>query len=79
VVDETMDRAILSAIEQRDEKALTSYPESRFVDGTSEIKAWIVVAGAMADDERPMKLVDYQPVYRSPAGTGCGNAFVYWE
>ena len=79
VVDETMDRAILGAIRDRDERTLTSFPESRYVDGTSEIKAWIVVAGAMAEDDRELNVVDYQPCYRSPAGTGCGNAFAYWE
>jgi 3-O-methylgallate 3,4-dioxygenase len=79
VVDETMDRAILAAIHDRDERALTSFPESRYVDGTSEIKAWIVVAGAMAEDDREFTVIDYQPCYRSPAGTGCGNAFAYWE
>ncbi|MBM2809956.1 MAG: protocatechuate 3,4-dioxygenase [Chloroflexi bacterium] len=79
VVDAEMDRAVLSAIERHDEATLTGFPEACFVDGTSEIKAWVVVAGAMADDTRPMRLVEYQPCYRSPAGTGCGNAFAYWE
>lgn len=79
VVDERMDRAILSAMAEKDEAGLTVFPEDRFVDGTSEIKAWIVVAGAMEEDARQMKLVEYQPCYRSPAGTGCGNAFAYWE
>lgn len=79
VIDEKMDRTILEAIAEHDERALTGFPETRYIDGTSEIKAWIVVAGAMVDDPRPMTLVDYQPCYRSPAGTGCGNAFAYWE
>ena len=33
----------------------------------------------VVEDPRDMQLVDYQPCYRSPAGTGCGNAFVYWN
>jgi aromatic ring-opening dioxygenase catalytic subunit (LigB family) len=79
VIDQEMDRTVLAAMAERDEATLTAYPESRYIDGTSEIKAWIVVAGAMQADDRPMTLVDYQPCYRSPAGTGCGNAFAYWE
>src|SRR5581483_440070 len=49
VVDEAMDRSLLNAMAKRDEEALTAYPESRYIDGTSEIKAWIVAAGVMAD------------------------------
>ena len=79
IIDEDMDRAVLDAIRRRDGTALTGWPEKLFIDGTSEIKAWMVVAGAMVDDPRDMELVDYQPCYRSPAGTGCGNAFVYWN
>jgi len=29
-------------------------------------------------EQSPMKLIDYVPTYRSPAGTGCGMAFAYW-
>jgi 3-O-methylgallate 3,4-dioxygenase len=38
---------------------------------------WIVVAGAL--EELPMTLVDYQPCYRSMAGTGHGVTFGYWQ
>ena len=79
IVDERMDRAILTAMERKAEDELTDFPEELFVDGTSEIKVWLVVAGAMAEDDLQMKLVNYSPCYRSPAGTGCGNAFAYWE
>ena len=78
VIDEEMDRTVLAAIEHKDAEQLLSFGEDRFVDGTSETKAWIVVAGAMESDPRPMTFVDYQPCYRSVAGTGCANAFVYW-
>lgn len=79
IIDEEMDRAILQAIHDRNEAGLTRYPEQLFVDGTSEIKGWVVLAGAMEVDEREMQLVDYRPCYRSPAGTGCGMAFAYWR
>ncbi|HEY3115659.1 MAG TPA: protocatechuate 3,4-dioxygenase [Chloroflexota bacterium] len=79
IIDEAMDKVILNGIHDRDVEALTSYPEQVYVDGTSEIKAWITLAGVMEEDDREMQLVDYQPFYRSPAGTGCANAFVYWR
>lgn len=78
VLDEEMDRAILAAIRDRNQEGATCFPERLFVDGTSEIKAWMVLAGAMEEDEREMQLIDYQPCYRTPAGTGCGMAFAYW-
>jgi 3-O-methylgallate 3,4-dioxygenase len=80
IVDEGLDRAILSAMERKaPEDGITSFPEELFVDGTSEIKVWVVLAGVMAEGDLQMKLVNYSPCYRSPAGTGCGNAFAYWE
>ncbi|MBM2811985.1 MAG: protocatechuate 3,4-dioxygenase, partial [Chloroflexi bacterium] len=79
VLDQSMDQAILEGMRNRDERALTRFPESVFVDGTSEIKAWIVLAGAMEADPREMQLIDYVPCYRSVAGTGCGMGFAYWE
>jgi 3-O-methylgallate 3,4-dioxygenase len=30
-------------------------------------------------EQTPMTLLDYVPAYRSPAGTGCGAAFAYWQ
>ncbi len=53
--------------------------EEVFQAGTSEIKNWVPVAGAMADLGFPMSLVDYVPCYRSLAGTGNAMAFVYWR
>jgi hypothetical protein len=44
--------------------------------GSSEIRNWIVAAGAAA--ELRMKWREYVPLYRTPAGTGCGMAFAEW-
>src|ERR1700704_6157262 len=49
-----------------------------FQAGTSEIKNWIAVAGAMSESDLPMTLVDYVPCYRSEAGTGSGMGFATW-
>ena len=79
VVNEGFDRKVLDALAAGDEHALTSMPENMFESGTSEIKNWIVVAGAMAEAGMKMSLVDYVPCYRSEAGTGSGMAFAHWS
>ena len=79
VVDEQFDREVLEALEKNDACALSSFPENMFQSGTSEIKNWIVVAGAMAEAGLKMKLVDYVPCYRSEAGTGSAMGFAWWN
>jgi 3-O-methylgallate 3,4-dioxygenase len=58
---------------------LAAIPEPLFQSGTSEIKNWIPVAGAMAEVGMMMTLVDYVPCYRSLAGTGNAMAFAFWR
>ncbi len=79
VVDEELDRTVLSAMVKRNEDSLARLPENLFQSGTSEIKNWLTVLGAMNDSERAFNLVDYVPCYRSEAGTGNAMAFAYWE
>jgi Catalytic LigB subunit of aromatic ring-opening dioxygenase len=77
LVLEDLDREVLAALERRDLAALTAIPEPTFTAGTSEIKNWIVAAGACHD--RRFELVDYVPGYRTPAGSGTGLAFGLWR
>src|SRR5215469_12934057 len=79
VIDEELDRRILAAMKDGDEKALEDIPESLFKVGTAEIKNWYPVISAMNQARRKYHLVDYVPCYRSEAGTGNAMAFVYWE
>lgn len=79
VIDESFDRCVLEALQNRDAAKLSSLPESMFQSGTSEIKNWIVVAGAMAEAGLAMQLVDYVPCYRSEAGTGSAMGFAKWQ
>lgn len=44
-----------------------------------EVKNWVPVAGAMADLDYKLNVVDYVPCYRSEAGTGNAMGFVYWR
>jgi 3-O-methylgallate 3,4-dioxygenase len=76
VVDEELDRGILKAMRENDEKAIGSFGESLFQSGSSEIKNWIGAAGAL--EHLNMELLNYAPAYRSAAGTGVGLAFAQW-
>jgi hypothetical protein len=78
IVDEDLDRGVLRDLENNDMKKIISLDESVFVLGTSEIKNWIAVGGAMEDTGFKMRTIDYIPAYRSEAGTGCGLAFTEW-
>jgi 3-O-methylgallate 3,4-dioxygenase len=78
VIDETFDKEVIDAMCRGDVERLSRFPESLFQSGTSEIKNWIVVAGAMAEAGLPMKMVDYVPCYRSEAGTGSAMGFARW-
>lgn len=79
VIDEDFDRMIIDAIAQRDGDALCAIDESCFQSGTSELKNWIAAAGALFETELSGGLVDYQPCYRSEAGTGTANGFIKWQ
>jgi hypothetical protein len=77
VVDEGLDRKIIAAIEHGHCEDLRALPVESLNSGSSEIRNWIALAGAMYgfNAER----VDYQPLYRTPAGTGLGAAFALWK
>jgi len=78
VIEEDLDNHIIDGLREKSEEKLTGLPNNRFNSGTSEIRNWIVLGGAMADDGLEMNLVDYVPCYRSPAGTGFGGTFAEW-
>jgi 3-O-methylgallate 3,4-dioxygenase len=68
---------VLDAFRSRDTEQLASIPQSELVSGTSEIRNWLVVAGAT--EHLDAEVLDYVATYRSPAGTGCGMAFARWS
>ncbi len=78
VIDEEVDGIILEAMRERSLSKVIDLGEAIFQSGTSEVKNWIPVAGAMADLNFDMHLLDYVPCYRSEAGTGNAMGFVYW-
>ncbi len=74
-IDEELDRGFIRAWEGNDMGFLESYPSSPLIEGTSEIRNWIVTAAAA---DRPAKMVEYSPLYRTTNGVGCAMGFAIW-
>jgi aromatic ring-opening dioxygenase catalytic subunit (LigB family) len=77
IIDEELDRFVLDGLLEQDKDKLAAIPRDKLVGGTSEILNWVALAGA-AEHLTP-NLIDYVPTYRSPAATGCGMTFAYWN
>jgi 3-O-methylgallate 3,4-dioxygenase len=76
VVDEELDRNVMTAIRNKDSATLAALDPRLLQAGSSEIRNWLVV-GAMATD-LDLEWIEYVPGYRSPALTGTGLAFAAW-
>ncbi|HKF78461.1 MAG TPA: protocatechuate 3,4-dioxygenase [Candidatus Dormibacteraeota bacterium] len=76
VIDEELDQRVLDAFRSRDVARIGGIAQTELVSGTSEIRNWVVVAGAT--EHLDLEVLDYVPTYRSPAGTGCGMGFARW-
>lgn len=76
VIDEALDAAVIAALETNDLDTLGGIPSSVLVEGTSEIRNWIIVAGAM---NRGARMVDYVPCYGNADGIGCAMGFALWS
>jgi aromatic ring-opening dioxygenase catalytic subunit (LigB family) len=75
-IDEELDRQFIQALKQNDTDYMGAMPSSILVEGTSEIRNWIVTAAAA---NREGTLVDYFPLYRTRTGVGCAMGFAYWD
>lgn len=78
VVDEDLDQAFLAALQAGDRGYLAGLPDAVLRSGTSEMRNWIVAGAALTGSGLVPKVIDYQPCYRSEAGTGCAMAFASW-
>jgi hypothetical protein len=76
IVDEMLDRKILSALQENDEQALRLIPQAALNSGSSEIRNWIMLAGLV--EGLTFRWSEYYPVRRTPAGTGTGVGFASW-
>lgn len=74
-IDEGLDRSLIQALEKNDQKFLQGMSSAALVEGTSEIRNWIITA---AGADRPATIVEYAPLYRTPTGVGCAMGFAYW-
>lgn len=74
-IDERLDRAFIRALEKNDTEFLEAMDASALVEGTSEIRNWIITAAAA---DRPATVVEYAPLYRSATGVGCAMGFAAW-
>jgi 3-O-methylgallate 3,4-dioxygenase len=77
VVDEAFDREFLHKLGMGGEQLHAKLPLERLQSGSSEVRCWSLLAGAV--DGMEMSLIDYVPCYRSAGGTGCGMAFAAWS
>jgi hypothetical protein len=76
VVDEELDRRVLEGLKPGSQELLRSIPRHALNSGSSEILNWVLMAGALGDLRQ--QWLEYQPIYRTPAGTGVGVAFGSW-
>jgi hypothetical protein len=77
VVDEKLDRGFLDMLQKNDGEAIQSLPKKLLNSGSSEIRNWICVAGAV--EHLSLEWSHYEPGYRTPAGTGTGLGFAFWS
>lgn len=77
VVEEDLDRPVIEALRKKDASFLANLDPRRLKAGSSEIRNWLVVAGAAMDLE--LSWLSYTPAYRTPALTGTGLCFARWS
>lgn len=77
VVDEVLDRRVMDGLAPDRHALLRDIPPEALHSGSSEILNWIMTAAIAGD--LLVEWVDYQPIRRTPAGTGVGVAFACWS
>jgi hypothetical protein len=77
VVDEALDRGFIDMMRRKDAAAIQDLPRDKLNSGSSEIRNWICVAGAV--EHLSLEWSHYEPGYRTPAGTGTGLGFAFWS
>ena len=75
-IDERLDEKFIRALQHNDTDYMSAIPASVLVEGTSEIRNWIVTAAAA---NRNGTMVEYFPLYRTRTGVGCAMGFAYWQ
>lgn len=73
LVDEAFDHAVIAALRAGDGEALKALPLHKLRSGSSEIRNWICLGGAIS--HLAASWITYVPGYRTPALTGTGLCF----
>jgi hypothetical protein len=76
-VDPELDGRVVRALRERNAAALADLPREQLNSGSSEIRNWICMAGAV--EHLALRQIAYIPAYRTPAGTGTGLCFADWS
>ncbi|WP_218578489.1 DODA-type extradiol aromatic ring-opening family dioxygenase [Vineibacter terrae] len=76
-VDEELDGTVVRALREKNAESLHALPRNKLNSGSSEIRNWICVAGAV--ETLDLDWIVYRPGYRTPAGTGTGLCFAAWR
>jgi hypothetical protein len=69
--NEKVDQEFLDKLKRNDVNGMAQMAASLFVEGTSEILNWIIVAAA----DQKAEVIDCQPLYRAKTGVGCAMGF----
>lgn len=77
VVDEELDRRVADALMAGNRDVLRNLPVCSLNAGSSEIRNWITMVAAAEGMKN--RWFEYQPLYRTPAGTGIGVGFGTWS
>lgn len=77
VVEEELDRRVMEGLSDPEGTALRELPREALLEGSSEILNWVMTAGAVG--HMPLTWSVYEPIRRTPAGTGIGCAFAIWS
>lgn len=75
-IDEHLDHDFIGALKGNNLNYMNAMPAEILVEGTSEIRNWIVTAAAA---DRPGNMIEYSPLYRTSTGVGCAMGFAYWD
>ncbi len=75
--EEDLDLSVIEALRNKDIGFLSRLDPRRLQSGSSEIRNWIVLAGATSGFD--LDWVSYTPAYRTEALTGTGLAFAAWN
>ena len=75
-IEEDLDQRFIEALKRCDTSYLANMPSSVLVEGTSELRNWIITAAVAG---KGITMIDYVPCYRTLKGVGCAMGFGYWN